>query len=326
MVDLSLLQTTLTQATPVRMDRYSPLARLLQHPKVPRKARVGIPTAKHLQTHGQHKRVKDEPFHELPEGVDVDNMEWMCTGSDQQPILEIPAELRKLFGHEAKELYTTEYGGLTGVWYAVLFGLDPEFVTRTFASQLKCVKELKHLMSIELDDYYQTYKYRQYGYKKSAMDKVLMHSDEYDSTLGHFVSDFLDVNVLVLLENRRFHWLGRFDEARVTLVVYHRGMQWGAIVHPDQRTHLFNATQVQALTKAQAHMVSLDATQQHSHLVKDARLLTRLKREIKGKKLRDLQDMATTLELLIEDDVGKKKLKRVLQEEIYKQLTGCDDF
>ncbi len=334
MISLPQLQTVLLQANPVRLDRFRPCAACTQTSKIPRKPRVGIPTAKQIETQSQHKHIKDEPFHELPDGADADGMDWKCVGLGDQPVLELPSELRKLWANVkgtalpemVSELYTTEYEGTTGVWYAVLFGLDPEFITRTFANQQKCVTEMKRQMSIELDDYYQTYKYRQYGYMKSNMDKVLTHSDEFHSTLGHFLSDFLGLNVLVLLENRRFHWLGRFDDQRVTLVLYHKGIHWGAVVHPDQRAHLLDVDTVHRLTQALQHMSALDASQQHSNLVMDATVLAKLKREIKGMKIRELQDRALELELMIEDEMGKKKLKRDLQEEIYRQLTGCDDF
>lgn len=333
MISLSQLQTVLLQANPVRLDRFRPYAPCTQNPKVPRKPRVGIPTAKQLETQSHHKHIKDEMFHELPEGADADSMDWKCMGLGDQPVLELPTELRKLWTNAkgslaemCSELYTTEYDGTTGVWYAVLFGLDPEFITRTFTNQQKCVTDMKRQMCIELDDYYQTYKYRQYGYMKSNMDKVLTQSDEFHSTLGHFLSDFLRLNVLVLLENRRFHWLGRFDEQRHTLVLYHKGMKWGAIVHPDQQTHLLDVVTVQRLTHTLQHMSALDASHKHSNLVMDAAVLAKLKREIKLMKIRELQDRALELELLIEDDLGKKKLKKDLQEEIYRQLTGCDDF
>lgn len=326
MVTLCQLHTTLLQAVPVRMDRYKPHKPFAQQPKVPRKARVGIPTAKQLETQPQHRHVRDEPFHELPAGTDVDSLEWKCASLGNQPVLELPTELRKIIGLASKDMYTTEYEGTTGIWYAILFGLDSEFITRTFGNQQKCVKEMKQQMSIELDDHYQKYKYRQYGYMKSSMDKVLTQSDEYHSTLGHYLSDFLELNVLVLLENRRFHWLGLFDEGRVTLVLYHKGMKWGAVVHPNQCSHLMDTRAVQELTAKLAHMTSLDASQQHSNLVLDATVLAKLKREIKAMKIKELQDRALELELLIENEQGKKKLKRDLQEEIFKQLTGSDQF
>ena len=81
-----------------------------------------------------------------------------------------------------------------------------------------------------------------------------------------------------------------------------------------------------ALTEKLGHMTTMDATQQHANLVMDAEVLAKLKRQIKGMKVKELQDRALQMELLLVDDNGKKKLKRDLQEEIYTQLTGCSDF
>jgi hypothetical protein len=325
MVSLSTLQTELVQAPPAHLHRYRPCDRFSQQPTIPRKARVSIPTANQLQTQHQYKHLRNEPFCELPDETNTGEIDWKCSGLGSQPILELPKEICPLF-EDSKELYTTHYQGNTGVWYAILFALDPEFITRTMGNQQKCIRELKQQMSIELDDYYQKYKYRQYGYKKSEMDRMLMHSDEYHTTLGHFLTDFMDINVLVLLESRRFHWVGRFDETRVTSVMYHKGVDWYAIVHPDQTSHLRDAACVESIIRKLTHVHSLDASQQHAHLVIDATLLNKLKKEIKNMKIKELQDRASELELHVCDANGKKKLKKDLQEEIFTQLTGCETF
>ena len=324
MLTLSALQTQLVQAYPVRLDKYKPCQEIIQQSNIPRKPRINIPTAKQLQTYSQHKSYSNNAFFELPEGTNVNDIEWKCSGLGNQEILDLPNELKYLFPHT--ELHTTTYKGNTGVWYAVLFALDPEFITRTMGNQQKCVNEVKQQMSIELDEYYQKYKYRQYGYMKSDMDRILTHCDEYHVTLGHYFSDFLDINVLVLLESKRFHYLGRFDESRLTIVLYHKGFEWNAIVHSDQESHLFDVAQVQNITNKLSHASSMDATNKHANLVLDASVLTKLKREIKNMKIKELQDRALQLELHIHDTNGKKKLKKNLQEEIYKQLTGCDTF
>lgn len=324
MLTLSSLQTHLVQAQHVHLNRYRPDSAHIQQPNVPRKPRVTIPTAKQLDTQHQHRHVKKETFYELPEGTNTDDIEWKCNGLGTQPIMEVPKELQCLF--QNKELYTTQYEGNTGVWYAVLFALDPEFITRTLGNQERCVKEVKQRMSIELNDYYQKYKYTQYGYKKSDMDRILTHTDEYHTTLGHFFTDFMDINVLVLLENKRFHWLGRFDESRVTTVLYHKGISWFAIAHPDQKTHLWNVHTIKHITQQLGHVASLDASHQHANLVMDVDVLTKLKREIKAMKIKELQDRAQSLELHIRDESGRKKLKSRLQEEVFKQLTGCEEF
>lgn len=323
MLTLSALQTQLVQAQPVYLQRYRPCKTHIQKSNIPRKARVSIPTAKYLQNN-THQSAKSNTFFELPSGTITEDIEWKCSGMDSQPILELPKELHNLFNN--LELYTTKYQGNSGIWYAILFSLDPGFITRTMGNQCKCVKEVKQQMSIEVDDYYQKYKYRQYGYVKSDMDRMLMQQDDYHSTLGHYLTDFADINVLILLENKRFHWLGRFDENRVSIVLYHKGMEWYSIVHPDQKTHLWNVETIKSITLKLSHVANMDASKQHANLVMDATVLVKLKKEIKNMKIKDLQDKALQLELHIHTEHGKKKLKKDLQEEIFKQLTGCDTF
>lgn len=324
MLTLSALQTHLVQAQHVHLNRYRPCETFIQKANITRKPRVTIPTSKQLQTHEQHKYVKQASFCELPEGTNTDDISWDCSGLGTQPILDVPKEIQKLF--TTTDLYTTQYEGNSSVWYAVLFALDVEFITRTLGNQEKCVQQMKQQMSIEIDDYYQKYKYHQYGYIKSDMDKILTYKDEYHSTLGHYLTDFLEINVLVLLENKRFHWLGRFDESRVTIILYHKGMSWYAIAHVDQKSHLWDVQTVQHITQTLSHMSSMDASEQHSNLVIDIDVLIKLKREIKQMKIKEIQDRAKLLEIHIRDENDRKKLKKTLQEEVYKQLTGCDDF
>lgn len=323
MLTLSALQTQLVQAQPVHLQRYRSSTEYVQKVNIPRKARVSIPTAKFLNKNTQES-AKNNTFYELPSNTNTEDIDWQCSGMDTQPILELPKELQTLFNDS--ELYTTKYQGNTGIWYAILFSLDPEFITRTRGNQCKCVVEVKQQMSIEVDDYYQKYKYRQYGYTKSNMDRILTNKDEYHATLGHFLTDFLDINVMVLLENKRFHWLGRFDESRVSITLYHKGMEWYAIVHPDQKTHLWSVSTVQSISHKLSHVSNMDASKQHANLVMDATVLAKLKKEIRNMKIKDLQDKALQLELHIHNEQGKKKLKKDLQEEIFKQLTGCDTF
>ena len=323
-IGLSVIQNTFVLGHHVRLDRYQPCERFLQKPRIVRKARVTIPTASQL--HNNAKKLKFDTFHELPTGTNIDDMDWKCTGLGTQPILDIPNEFKKSLKNTAKDWYTTQYRGNTSVWYSILFGLDPEFITRSFTNQKRCVCELKQQMSIELDDYYQKFKYRQYGYMKSKMDRLLAHEDEYHPNLGHYLTDFLGINVMVLLEGKRYHWVGRYDEGKHTLLIYHKGVEWGSLVHPDQVSHILSPETVAQMIVNLSHVEALDASRQHSNLVLDDDILNKLKRQIKAMKLKDLQDRAMQLELLIHDDYGKKKLKRVLQQEIYTQLTGCEDL
>ena len=322
MLSLAQLQTQLIQSQHVHLNRYRFSSAYIQQSSIPRKPRVSIPTSKHLQNNALNKPNR---FYELPTGVNSDSLVWKLNGLGSQAILEVPKEIVSFFP-DNDELYTTQYEGNSGVWYAVLFALDPEFITRTMGNQEKCVKEAKQQMCIELDDYYHKYRYRQYGYTKSNMDRILTHSDEYHATLGHYFTDFMGINVLVLLENKRFHWLGRFDENRVTTVLYHKGMSWFAIAHSDQKTHLWNVHTIKDMIAHLGHVQSLDASQQHENIILDADVLLKLKRELKAMKLIDLQERAQLLEIDICNELGKKKLKKQLQTDVYKQLTGCNEF
>jgi hypothetical protein len=308
----------MSSARQVSLARHHPCKAFEQRVKFSHKARVTMPTAKSAHS-------STDPFDEYDAATN-DTVDWKSSGLGSQPILELNAELRTIIVASGVEddFYTTRYMGNPGLWYAILFGLDPHFITRTLANQQKCVMVLKQQMSIELDEYYHVHKYRQFGYTKSAMHRVLTQLDEYHTHLGHFLTDFLELNVMIITPNHRYYWLGRYDEHRVTLLLYNRGMEWGAVVHADQRSHLFS--KVEPMTAHMVHMDAFDVTKQHQNLTMDATTLQKLKREIKKMKIRELQDRALELELMIVDENGKKKLKANLQEEVFIQLTGCESM
>ena len=247
---------------------------------------------------------------------------WRCEGIGMQPITDVPEEWRGVLSHAADaaaDFYSTRYVGNSGVWYAVLFALDPQFVLRTFASQHKCVVQLKHRMNDELDVYYERHKYRQYGFAKADLHRLLMHADDYNAVVGHYLCDFFDVNVVVLSPPDRYYWLGRLEPARVTIALHHHGNEWCPIVHADQRSHAFRELDwLQGLE----HLESMDRSTLHQHMEFDKRTVALLRREIRAMKIRELQDRAASLEILIYDDGGKKKLKSVLQDEVLAQMTG----
>ena len=215
------------------------------------------------------------------------------------------------------------YKGATGVWYAVLFALDSEFVMRTFQTQQNCVVTLKQQMNSELDVHYTKHKYRQFGYSKADMHRVLMNADTYHVFMGHYLSDFLQLNIAVLLPNQKYHWLGRYDEGRTTVCLYHKGTDWCPVVHADGKSHIFS--DLRCLDGLE-HLEFMDSSKQHLNLNMDKATLAILKREIKAMKLRELQDRAVSLELLIHDAYGKQKLKGDLQKEVYVQMTGCESM
>ena len=232
-----------------------------------------------------------------------------------QPVIDPPAWLAALFDAEC---YTTEFTGNEGVWYATLFGLDPHFVTRTTGDQERCVLELKQRMAIELDQHYQLQHYRRYGYSKADMYCILNRGDTYHSSLGHYLSDFLDLNLLVLLKNKRYYWVGQPSPTRVTLALYNAEITWGSIVHPDHRAHLFADTSF--ITKRYMHLSDYDIGRMV--LTIDDIQIKKIRRELRKMKVKELQDKAMELEIDLYDVDHKKKLKTPLMEEIFLELTG----
>jgi hypothetical protein len=254
-----------------------------------------------------------------------DHQQWKCAGIGMQSIVELSelcSTVFAQFGLDPSVFYTSVYHGNAGVWYAVLFALDTQFMMRTFQDQQNCVITLKQQMNCELDTHYTTHKYRQYGYSKSDMHRALLNEDSYHAFMGHYLSDFIKINIAVLTTNG-YYWLGRYDPTRVTVAMHHEGTEWSSVVHADGTSHLFTHT---AWLDPLTHVDYLDSSKHHMNLTLNKATLALLKREIKNMKIRDLQDKATELELLVHDGDGRKKLKKDLQEEVYVQMTGCESM
>ena len=288
---------------PVFLRNFKPYAKCLQGVALAAKPRMNMPTAKTLYG--------DTRLRGKSEAID-----WECFGLGSQPVIDLPKWTQELFDDAC---YTTEYTGNEGVWYAVLFGLDATFITRTASDQERCVLELKQQMSIELDDYYQRLRYRQYGYSKMDMYRALQRADAYHTSLGHYLSDFLDMNLLVLLPLKRYYWVGQPSTARVTLVLYNADdITWGSIVHPNHDQHLF--ADMSFITNTYTHLSDFDVGT--TVLTMDDVQVRNIKRELRKMKIKELQEKAMELEINLYDADHKKKLKKVLLSEVFLELTG----
>lgn len=303
MVNLQDIEKAIQASKPVFLRNFKQDSTHLQGAAIAAKPRVNIPTAKAL-------------YGDTRLRGDGESIDWECFGLGSQPVIDVPAWTKELFDEAC---YTTEYTGNEGVWYAVLFGLDATFITRTASDQERCVLELKQQMSIELDDYYQRLRYRQYGYSKTDMYRALQRADAYHSSLGHYLSDFLDMNLLVLLPAQRYYWVGQPCTARVTLILYNADdITWGSIVHPNHDHHLF--ADVSFVTGKYTHLSDFDIGA--TVLTMDDVQVRNIKRELRKMKIKELQEKAMELEINLYDADQKKKLKKMLMEEIFLELTG----
>jgi len=305
MVALTLfgLEKAMRASKPVFLRSFSQSSSFLQSATVEAKPQANMPTAK---TVFGDTRLK---------GSDSTPLDWKCCGIGAQPVVDPPKWLAPLFDAQC---YTTEFTGNEGVWYAVMFGLDPHFITRTASDQERCVLEMKQQMAIELDQYYQQQRYRQYGYSKSDMYCLLNRADAYHSSLGHYLSDFLDLNLMVLLKDKRFYWVGQPRDTRVSIALYNADISWGSIVHPDHRSHLFADTSF--VTRSYMHLSDYDIGRMV--LTMDDVQIKNIRRELRKMKMKELQDKAIELEIDLYDADHKKKLKKALMEELCLELTG----
>lgn len=301
---LSALEGVMNRSKPVHLRRFTQSFAHTQGAEVQAKPKANIPTAKTL--YGDMRLRGNDG------GGAID---WKCFGVGSQPVVDVPAWLAAFFDAQC---YTAEFTGNEGVWYATMFGLDADFVTRTDSDQTRCVLELKQQMAIELDHYYQKHRYRQYGYSKVDMYNILTRSDAYHSSLGHYLSDFLDLNLLVLLKEKRFYWVGKPSNERVTMMLFNHDITWGSIVHPDLRSHLFADTEF--ITRRHTHLTDYDIGRMV--LTMDDVQITRIRRELRKMKVKELHDKAAELEIDLYDADHKKKLKAVLAAEIFLELTG----
>ena len=244
-------------------------------------------------------------------------LSWSCVGIGTQPVVDVPKYMRKLFARFAEEYYTTEYVGNEGIWYAVLFGLDTEFFTRTPSSQEKLVGELKHQLSNSIDDYYARCRYRQFGYSRTDMYRVLQTANLYHPSLGHYMSDFMAINIMVVLPHKKYYFIGVYDAARVTLVVFNEGVAWGSVVHPD-RSHLF--ADISFIADRYTPLARCDVSAQVTDM--DEMQIAALRREMRKLKIAELQAKALEMELCVHDGNGKKKKKGDLCAEIFTEITG----
>ena len=310
-----------------------------QNPNLLSKKHITMPSYSSMKQDNEKSKKEDE-WNTIMESMVVSNSEgntagqiesdhnhiWKCAGIGMQPIIESPELCQTILSAANTDhtlFYTSIYYGNTGVWYSVLFALDNQFMMRTFTDQQHCVISLKQQMNCELDTHYTNHKYRQYGYSKADMHRALLNQDSYHAFMGHYLSDFMGINIAVISSNG-YYWLGKYDSKRVTLLMHHQGSEWGALVHADGSTHIFN--DISWLENELKHLDYLDSSKHHMNLAMNKTTLALLKKEIKAMKIKDLQDKAIELELLVDDINGRKKLKKELQEEVYVQMTGCESM
>lgn len=250
--------------------------------------------------------------------------DWRILTFSENSIMDLPPYIQEIYiavNLHNHLYYCTVFDDINGFWYALLAGLDSSFIGRTKLSQLKFVTELKLNMMNELNHFFEPLHYRGFGFVKSDMMSLLQQNDLYTSCLGHYCGDFLNLNIVLLNENKEIVWVLPYNESRVTLVLFREGIKWGAVIHPDNKSHLLhNAKEVLESVCAQGNVITWE---KNTHKETDPMVLKTIRKEIKGLKIKELSEKAEKLEIsLIDSETGKKKIKEKLSKEVFYALTG----
>lgn len=255
--------------------------------------------------------------------------QWHILSTTNDNIETIPDFIQEIFEHidPANTLlwqafYTSFTKDVNGFWYCLLSGLDSSFIGRTRFSKMRLVLELKQNMIYELEQYFEPLHYRGYGFVKSSMLSLLQQEDVYNNSLGHYVCDFLKINIVLITPNKEMLWIAPYREDRVLLMMWKRDIHWGVIIHPDDKSHLFTMNMKPLLEQYCFNGSLIDWTRK-SHIETDPTVLKQIKKELKLFKIKELIDKAEKLEIpVICMTTGKRKLKEQLLTDIFTALTG----
>lgn len=254
----------------------------------------------------------------------INDDDWRILTFSENSIMDLPPYIQEIYtavNLHNQLYYCTVFDDVNGFWYALLAGLDSSFVGRTKLSQLKYVTELKLNMMNELNHFFEPLHYRGFGFVKSDMMSLLQQNDMYTPCLGHYCGDFLNLNIVILNEKKEIIWVLPYTESRVTLVLFREGMKWGAVIHPDNKSHLLaNAKEVLETVCVQGDVITWE---KNTHKENDPVVLKTIRKEIKNLKIKELSEKAEQLEIsLIDTETGKKKIKEKLSKEVFYALTG----
>lgn len=249
-----------------------------------------------------------------------------------QRITDLRESLREIFGGEC---FTCDFPD-DGFWHATLFGLEPEFMMSPSAVQEKMVDELKRELGSSLDPIFSEKRYATLGYHRVQMLSMLQSKHAYNDSLGHLACDFLGINMVVINADDTYYRLSPAKQDKPTLFLCRNGNVWGSVVSAAASEEVYSGGGGNGGDSPMTHLLDNESTESRLDRMKpaseiekarftktlDETTLKKMRKEVRGMKIRDLQDRATDFQIPIRDKEEKKKLKSVLQEELFLMLTG----
>jgi len=241
------------------------------------------------------------------------------------------------FLFEDKEMnYSILYNPSTqGLFICVLLATMPQLFLVSEKEQRRKVDEIRLQMIAELDGSYEIFGYRQYGYVKSEMQQVLWQIHErYHVSIGHYLSDFLKVNLLVIdsqsspsdesdenCVQASFEWLSPFQLCRSSVICHRDGYSlWGCFIASDSRSHL--NVDLQSLSQT---CFAKDPVEPQKSIYSEADKV-QLKKILKKTLVKDLQKRAYTMEIPLTYETGdgatRNKRREDLERDIFQAITA----
>jgi hypothetical protein len=164
------------------------------------------------------------------------------------------------------------------------------------------------------------------------MLSMLQSKHAYNDSLGHLACDYLGINMVVINADDTYYRLAPAREDKTTLFLCRNGNVWGSVVSAAAEEVCGNDIG----GAMSPHLLGLEATEAALSLMKaaseiekarftktlDETTLKKMRKEVCAMKIKDLQERASDFQIPIRDKEEKKKLKAVLQAELYFMLTG----
>ena len=266
-------------------------------------------------------------------------------------VVSMPAILTYYFD---SEFYLLQHRGVSAPLYTILYALAPFSASLPPVDQRKLACRLKRRIASALRTMFKTHRYNQMGYRIKKIQALLAHDDEYSDALGHIISDYFQVNILVLdvhhPEGRlydadgatdgatdgaaasgapplSYRNIGQYVETRPTIVLCARagsGMHaWDAVVHRNMNSHVFDDVRFIHNDVPRSSEPLRGGSTQSLGTELDKETIAEIRQCVDRMKMDELCALARSLDIPTErdDNPRKRKLKAVLAREIFEQAT-----
>lgn len=220
------------------------------------------------------------------------------------------------------------FQGVRGLFLSVAVAIDSNLLLLSSNEQKQHIDDLCKQMTDRLQEYFEKFQYRSFGYIQSSMLQIFWQLDDrFQASIVHYLCDFLEINLLLIDSHvlpsgaeceGKYEWFAPLRKERKTVVCHKHGYSlWGTILASDFKSHLeidldFLRSILAPKVPVQPVPVTMTAEDE-----------TNLRKILQKMKLKDLQTKAIIYEISIESDTtGKSLLKKDLVDRMTKALSA----